>query len=196
MNNVKDEYEVGYDEEQDVDAHIHSHRLNHIRNLEMSLSREHDDEGKIQKRAKSEPKRAQNFSRLALRIVKRSQGLDSPRVACYILKQREEDHAARIAMSKARLRKRDAAGIAMRMLRKRDGQTGFKSFDRVTRASPYSNIGGYIGGMALQTPAHYPSFAFYQVPVQELQKDQSVLQIAKKYTVPKERKRGHNRIFN
>ena len=98
MNNVKDEYEVGYDEEQDVDAHIHSHRVNHIRNLEMSLSPEHDDEGKIQKRAKSEPNRAQNISRLALRILKRGLGMDSPRVAYYILKKKEEGHAARIAM--------------------------------------------------------------------------------------------------
>lgn len=168
---IKDEFEVGSDEEQDVDAYILSHiinQLSHTKNLETSLSPEHDDEGTIQKRAKTEPKRAQDMSRLAMRILKRNQGMDSQRVAYRILKRREQGNNARIAMRV--LRKRDAARIAMRVLRKRDDQTGFKSFDRVTRASPYSNIGGYFGGMSLGTPAHYPTY--YQVPVQELENNE------------------------
>jgi len=171
LNKVKEDFEVGSNEEQDVDAYILSHiinQLSHTKNLETSLSPEHDVEGTIQKRAKSQPKRAQDMSRLAMRILKRSQGMDSQRVAYRILKKREQGNAARIAMRV--LRKRDAARIAMRVLRKRDGQTDFKSFDRVTRASPYSNIGGYFGGMSLGAPAHYPTY--YQVPVQELESNE------------------------
>ena len=74
-----------------------------------------------------------------MRILKRN-GQQS-RVAYRILKKRR-NNAARIAM---RVLKRDI-----------DSNLQFKNFNRVTRASPYSNIGGYIGGMSLGHVAHIP----------------------------------------
>jgi len=83
-------------------------------------------------------KRTHDMSRLAMRILKRN-GPQTSRVAYRILKKKGTN----------------AARIAMRVLRKRDPQN-FDNFNRVTRASPYSNIGGYFGGMSLGQNNHFP----------------------------------------
>jgi len=161
LNQIRDDVELGSDAEQDVDAYILSHLMNQLskaRNSEPSLSPYSEDgsimvtkEG-LQKRSKSDAKRTKDMSRLAMRILKRSQGNASSRVAYRILKKRERGNAAR---------------IAMRVLRKRGGdQYDFKNFNRVTRASPYSNIGGYFGGMSLGNSHNYPMY--YPTAVQEL----------------------------
>merc|ERR1719362_1039981 len=92
----------------------------------------------VQKRSKFDTKRTHDMSRLAMRILKRN-GPQTSRVAYRILKKKGTN----------------AARIAMRVLRKRDPQN-FDNFNRVTRASPYSNIGGYFGGMSLGQVAHSP----------------------------------------
>ena len=162
LNKAKDDSELESEEEQNVDAYILSHiihELSNTRNAEASLSPYYSDGRTIysrqglQKRSKWDSKRTKDMSRLAMRILKRSQG--QSRVAYRILKKRERGNNAR---------------IAMRVLRKRDDQTDYRNFNRVTRASPYSNIGGYFGGMSLGAPAHYPTY--YQVPVQELESNE------------------------
>ena len=160
MSKIRDDDEIGLDTEQEVDAYILSHiinQLSNVRNSETSLSPYNEDgsimitkEG-LQKRSKSDAKRTKDMSRLAMRILKRSRGGDSSRVAYRILKKRERGNAAR---------------IAMRVLRKRGEQYDFKNFNRVTRASPYSNIGGYFGGMSLGNSHNYPTY--YPTAVQEL----------------------------
>ena len=92
----------------------------------------------VQKRSKFDTKRTHDMSRLAMRILKRN-GPQTSRVAYRILKKKGTN----------------AARIAMRVLRKRDPQN-FDNFNRVTRASPYSNIGGYFGGMSLGQNNHFP----------------------------------------
>ena len=75
-----------------------------------------------------------------MRILKRS-GQQTSRVAYRILKKRRNN----------------AARIAMRVLKRSpESNFNFKNFNRVTRASPYSNIGGYFGGMSLGQVAHMP----------------------------------------
>ena len=123
----------------------------------------------IQKRSKSDAKRTQDMSRVAMRILKRS-GQDTSRVAMRILKKRG----------------RNAARIAMRVLRKRDGENpqtynqlkGHQIY-RVSRASPYSNIGGYFGGMGSVLPPHLglglpkTSHYFYALPYHTEKRDDS-----------------------
>ena len=162
LNTVKDDNELESEEEQNVDAYILSHiihELSNTRNAEASLSPYHSDGRTIysrqglQKRSKWDSKRTKDMSRLAMRILKRSQG--QSRVAYRILKKRERGNNAR---------------IAMRVLRKRDGLTDYGNFNRVTRASPYSNIGGYFGGMSLGKGGNYPTY--YPVALREIASDE------------------------
>ena len=158
LNTARDDKELESEEEQNIDAYVLSriiHDLSNNRNAETSLSPNHYDVGTmnsrqgLQKRSKWDSKRTKDMSRLAMRILKRSQG--QSRVAYRILKKRERGNNAR---------------IAMRVLRKRDDQTDYRNFNRVTRASPYSNIGGYFGGMSLGKGGNYPTY--YPVAVQEI----------------------------
>lgn len=93
------------------------------------------------------------MSRLAMRILKRN-GQQTSRVAYRILKKRRNN----------------AARIAMRVL-KRDPKSNehFENFNRVTRASPYSNIGGYFGGMSLgqHVPYGFSGMTYYPKTFEE-----------------------------
>ena len=131
---------------QELDLLSLAHLLNAISNSEVVHSQGDDEDNirstsEIKKRSnKNDSKRTQDMSRLAMRILKRN-GQQTSRVAYRILKKRRNN----------------AARIAMRVL-KRDPESNkrFKNFNRVTRASPYSNIGGYFGGMSLGQVAHMP----------------------------------------
>ena len=156
-----------------LNGHILTHIFDGLSNPEYSTTSLHSnvDGGRVQKllgvqkRSKSDAKRTQDMSRLAMRILKRN-GQDTSRMAMRILKKRGRNAA--VAMRILKKRGSNAARIAMRVLRKRDeeNQQSDNNIHRVTRASPYSNIGGYFGdilpGRSTLSPSYYRGMSFYE----------------------------------
>ena len=92
----------------------------------VNIKKRSDDQGSS--------KRAQDMSRLAMRILRKRSGQDSSRVAMRILKKRGKD-SSRVAMRILKKRGSNAARVAMRVLKKRDDEPHHMTqMSRITRA--------------------------------------------------------------